>query len=111
MDDADEKEISYEESLSVLQNMPWDLRKAPWYPIVLAPTNALDPASTNTIAAGNDKNDRVKIVMDILNYLIGYGEYKEEDILQIKGTAFAFMQDYDDKDKDKWWKEVLKFKI
>ena len=49
--------------------------------------------------------------MDILNYLIGYGEYKEEDILQIKGTAFAFMQEYDDNEKDKWWKEVLKFKI
>jgi len=111
LDDADEKEISYEESLGVLKNMPWDLRKAPWFPIVLSPKDALDPASTKTIAAGNDKNDRVKVVMDIINFLIGYGEYREADINQIKGTAFAFMQEYNDTEKNNWWDEILEFKI
>ena len=111
LDDADEKEISYEESLSVLNGMPWDLRKAPWYPIVLSPKDSLATNSTNTIAAGNDRNDRVKIVMNIINFLIGYGEYKEADINQIKGTAFAFMQEYNDQEKDRWWNEVLEFKI
>lgn len=101
-------EEDYVSALSILKNIEWDMRKAPWLDLILIKTDPLNPNSDYRMATSgaDDAKSRSAVLMDILRYLLDLGTYDEDIIDGIRSNAFGFMIDISQANKELWWQSV-----
>lgn len=100
---------SYMNAIKPLGEIDWDLRKVPWNPLILGKSNPADVNST-LIIIDEDRNLRVKQMRDVIYYLTGYTEFKDEDLDDLRANIQAFTTQLKDEERDPWWEEFLSLK-
>lgn len=105
-------EKTREESIEPLGKISWDLREAPWFPLILYRSNVEDPESSNIITAGDDKSKRIRIAKDIIYWIVGESILNDEDLLDLRANVQAYTTQLEtQKERDDWWEKVLNLKL
>lgn len=105
-------EKTREESIEPLGKLNWDLREAPWYPLILYKSDINDTESSNIIAAGDDRSKRIRILKDIVYWISGHVVLNDEDLLDLRANAQAYTTQLETKEeRDDWWKKVSDLKL
>lgn len=105
----DNPEETYEDALSILQNIEWDMRKAPWKDLMLIKTDPLDNESNYRMATSgaDDAKSRASLIKDILRYLLDLGTFSDEDVDNLKADAFGLLYEIPITEKESWWIDIL----
>ena len=105
LDRADSEE-EYESKLQELKDLDiWDLRKPPWYRLVLVPSGDSDD-SKKTL---NQDPNIFEIIKEILRYLLGLTIYENAELVQFKGKILSELKGSEPQ-KTKWWEDFESLK-
>lgn len=105
LDRADSEE-EYESKLQELKDLDiWDLRKPPWYRLVLVSSGDSDD-SKKTL---NQDPNIFEIIKEILRYLLGLTIYENAELVQFKSKILSELKGSEPQ-KTKWWEDFESLK-
>ena len=98
----------YEELLQEFKDLDiWDMRKTPWFRLVLIPTTD-DPDGERKIRQ-DDTSALYKIAREILEYLTGILPKDDAELIDLKSRVLPELKG-NDTEKEEWWDEFLSLK-